>query len=359
MKKLVILLLVIPFLITGCFDYKEVDKLAFVTAIGIDYDTEYELTFEVLTGQNYDSESGKITPFTVSSTGKTIAEAFASIPLKVATLPNFFHLKALVISKEAAQKGTKDLLDYLTRNPSISNNFYLLLTEDDKAKDILKMEPDSGESVANTLSDLIEYSYKTQNIIFTKTFTDNLTTYSTFGMDTTITTIKKEDDKTLKITGISLFQNSKYIISLDKENSSLLASLINKESNYLLTKNYDNKTFAINVYKTQVKYDFQDKKIKILINLDAEIKLNEPNFDLKDEDLYPKLNEDFSSIAKLKYEGLIKELKKSETDPLGIANKYYKKTREKQRDYFYALDTEIEVKLNINRNGFTYEAKYE
>ncbi len=359
MKKIIFLILLLPFFICGCSDYKEVDKLAFITAIGIDYDEKYELTFEILAGQNYDTESGKIKPYTVTASGKTIAEAFANAPLSINTMPNYFHLRVVVISENAGYNGTKDLLDYITRNPQISNNFYLLLAKDTEAKDILKIKPESGESVANTLTDLIEYSYKSQNIIFTNTFTDNLETYSTYGIDTTITTIKKKDDKTLTVDGISLFKDGKYITSLDKENSYLLASLINKESNYLLTKEYDDKNFAINIYKTKVNYEYEDNKVKLVINLNAEIKLNEPNFNLKNEDIYPKLNDDFIKIAHDKYSSLISDLKATHTDPLGIANKYYKKTKKKDRDYFFNHDVDIEVKLNINRNGFTYEAKYE
>ncbi len=360
MKKIIVLLLIIPFFITGCFDYKEVDKLAFVTAIGIDYDDEkYELTFEVLAGQNYETESGKIKPYTISTKGKTITDAFADIALKIPTLPHYFHLKAVVISKEVAKKGTKDIIDYITRNPQISNNFYLLLAENSDAKEIIKTKSDSGESIASTLSDLVEYSPKTQNIIFTNTFVDNLETYTTYGMDTTITTIEKEGEKVLSMKGISLFKNGKYIESLDKEDSYLLSSLVNKESNYLIEKEYDDKTFAINIYKTKADYKFSDNKVKINITLSAEIKLNEPNFNLKDNDIYTKLNKEFEKKAKDKYESLIKNILETKTDPLGIANKYYKKTKIKDRDYSFNHDIEIEVKLDINRNGFTYEAKYE
>lgn len=360
MKKIIFLLLLIPFFITGCFDYKEVNDLAFISAIGIDYeDDKYNLTFEVLTGQNYDTESGKIKPYTASGKGKTIAEAFDNIALEVPILPHYFHLKAVVISKAVAQKGTEDIVDYITRNPQISNNFYLLLIENAEAKDIIKIKSDSGESIANTISDLVEYTPKTQNIIFPNTFVDNLETYLTKGIDTTITTIKKTGDKEISISGISLFKDAKFVDTLDKESSALLSSLINKESNYLLEKQYNNKTFAINIYKTTEDYKLSEDKALINITLNAEIKLNEPDFDLKNNDTYSKLNEDFTKIAQNKYEDLIKELQKSNTDPLGVSNKYYKKTKIQDKDYFYKQDIQVDIKLNINRNGFTYEAKYE
>ena len=58
MKK--IILIIALFLLTGCYDYKEINNLGIISAIGIDYqDDEYNVTLEVLNDQA-DKDSNKI-----------------------------------------------------------------------------------------------------------------------------------------------------------------------------------------------------------------------------------------------------------------------------------------------------------
>ena len=48
MKKLLILL-IIPFILSGCYDYNELNDLAIISGIGIDYENEeYIVTYEIL-----------------------------------------------------------------------------------------------------------------------------------------------------------------------------------------------------------------------------------------------------------------------------------------------------------------------
>ena len=75
MKKLLILLL-IPILLGGCYDYNELGDLAIVAGIGIDYqDDEFEVTFEILsTKKEGEQGSASSSTYNVSAKGNTVAE---------------------------------------------------------------------------------------------------------------------------------------------------------------------------------------------------------------------------------------------------------------------------------------------
>ena len=63
MKKILIIILTL-LLCTGCFDYKEINDLAIINAIGVDYENdEYVITLEILNDQ-IDKDSSKITSST-------------------------------------------------------------------------------------------------------------------------------------------------------------------------------------------------------------------------------------------------------------------------------------------------------
>ena len=75
MKKIIILL-IICFLLGGCYDYQELNDLSLVSGIGIDYiDDEYVVSFEIIESIK-EGSSTTIKPKIVKGKDKDLAEAF-------------------------------------------------------------------------------------------------------------------------------------------------------------------------------------------------------------------------------------------------------------------------------------------
>ena len=73
MKK--IILIIFLFLLTGCYDYKEINNLGIVSAIGIDFkDDEYIITLEVLNDQ-INKQSEKVKSYTKTAHDSSLAKA--------------------------------------------------------------------------------------------------------------------------------------------------------------------------------------------------------------------------------------------------------------------------------------------
>ena len=93
MKK--IILISFLFLLTGCYDYKEINDLAIISAIGIDYkDDEYVITLEVLNDQN-DKDSSKIKTYTKTSSNKSLAKALEETADLLSDQANYSHVKLM------------------------------------------------------------------------------------------------------------------------------------------------------------------------------------------------------------------------------------------------------------------------
>ena len=70
----IIILLVISFLITGCWNYRELDEIAIITGIAIDKEeNDFIVTVIVASGNDDDNEINSVT---YSGRGKSIYEAF-------------------------------------------------------------------------------------------------------------------------------------------------------------------------------------------------------------------------------------------------------------------------------------------
>lgn len=357
MKKFILILMI--FLMTGCYDYVEINDLSFISCIGIDYeDDKYKLTYEIINdtkqGQDGSSQEG----YTISGSGKTLATAFDNISLKTTKEPYFYHLKAIVISEDVAKNHTKELIEFVTRNPSIRNEFYLSIAKDVKASEIVKNSNKNNPIVGNQITQIIESNTNYFNVTFNKPFEDILEKFLNGKIDP-IANVLTLSGETLKTVGIGIFQDFQYIDVLTDEQSAYLNLLLGQNLNMVITKDYNDKTMAVNIYDGSAEYDFDKNKVKIKINIEGEIRENMPEFDLRDEESYIKLSNDFSSKVTKDIQDLINYLIKEDCDVIGLENLYYKKYRQPYPNILQNINIELNANVIINKKGLIFEVNYE
>ena len=112
MKKLLILLIV-PFFLTGCFDYQELNNRAVIAGVAIDYQEDaFLVDLEILNNKKSSSqeeESDKT--YYVSGSGSTLDEAFQIAHSRLSKDPYYSHLKLLILATELAEEKLADVLD--------------------------------------------------------------------------------------------------------------------------------------------------------------------------------------------------------------------------------------------------------
>ena len=111
-------MLISIFLLSGCADYVEINDLAIISGIAIDYENDlYKLTAQLIEN---DKESKVIVLTTASS---SIDEAMSEIS-KLSNKELFIsHLKVLILSDRLI-KENKDFYDYFLRSSKSKMNFY-------------------------------------------------------------------------------------------------------------------------------------------------------------------------------------------------------------------------------------------
>lgn len=134
MKKILIIILTL-LLCTGCFDYKEINDLAIINAIGVDYENdEYVITLEILNDQ-IDKDSSKITSYTKVGHGKNLTSAIENAADKLSKQLIFNHIKLMILSKSIIEEKFENIIDLFLRNTYFRENFYVVAT-DNKPDDI-------------------------------------------------------------------------------------------------------------------------------------------------------------------------------------------------------------------------------
>ena len=163
MKKHVFVLVIFSFLLTGCWDKRELNELAITLAIGIDkVEDEYQVTAQVVIPSEVSMKgsTGGTTVTLFTASGETVYEALRKMtkdsPRKI--YPG--HLRMLVIGEELAQEGIGESLGLLSRDWEFRSDFYVVVAKDITATEILNVTTDLESIPANKMFSSLNISEK-------------------------------------------------------------------------------------------------------------------------------------------------------------------------------------------------------
>ena len=155
LHKLLLLICILLFFLTqlsGCYDARGIEDLAYVTAIGIDVadNNMINLTFQIsLPESSSSSDSGSSqssksenTTVQCSSINSGISLANSYISKQI----NLSHCKVIVFSEEIASRGIDDYIDTLSNNIEIRPNCNVIISRG-SAKDFIENAKPSIETL--------------------------------------------------------------------------------------------------------------------------------------------------------------------------------------------------------------------
>ena len=343
MKK--ILLIIIIIFLTGCYNYTEINDLAFISSIGIDYNKTNEkfiVTYEIL-NDNSTGEAKINKSYTISAEGKNITDAFNNTSLKVNNKPYFYHLKIIAIDETISKKHMKDVVDYILRNPDVKNEFFLILDKSDE------VDPDIGKKIYK----MIKSNEVQNNISIDQNFEATTRFFANNLSNALLNTFTLNDKDEIIELGLSAFKEYEYVKTLTNEESALFNLIVKDKASLTLNKKEDDKIISVNIYSGKGKIEIKDSQV--IYNIDAlgEIKVNTTNINLKDEKAYHNLNDEFKKILNEKLLKFIEVLKNDNLDILEVNNLYYEKTRKKM-NIFKSFDFILNTNIKIDKKGLIF-----
>ena len=337
-------------ILCGCSDYKEIENLATITSIGIDYiNEEYEVTYEILDNKK---ESDKVIfeSYTVSATGKSITEAFLNATQKVKLYPYFAHVELLLINKEISYNHMKEITDFLLRDNEIREYFTLAIT--DSSKDLLNYSSNTDKVISFSVKKLLEINNYSMNIAKKVPFADFISNIENLNIDNVLPFIETNRSG-IVIKNNYAFEKYKIKVLLNNKNN-YLYNLLTNNTDYYIKHDFDSNIMEISasLYKQDV--SFKDNKIIYNISFEGSLINNETNLDLKEPDSYELINNTFKEILTNDIKEFIVFLQNNNTDILGIKRKYYVLYK-KELSNWNNLDIDINVNFTISKKGITYD----
>ncbi len=336
MKKTIILIIILLSL-TGCYDYQELNDTSIIDSIGLDYqDDKYIVSFEIIKSIK-NGDSATISTEIVKAEDEILANAINKAIMSANKKASLKHVKLLLISKAMAQKDINPLIDYVIRDVNISTNLYTLVCDDPEIIFNTKVE---NNTISQVIIDTITYNVEATSLDNIDIIASNIINSN---VDIALPYITLEDTNVIA-NQIAYFHDSAYVGLIN-----------NKIYNFLLldSKNieFNSNETVLNIYQKDIKYDVKKDEIDIIIDGQAKVKEINPGYNLKDKEVYPKIEKAINNVIEQECQEFLETTLNNNSDLLGLKDKYYKLYKRKKENIKY----NIKANIQINRNGTIYE----
>ncbi|UED82466.1 Ger(x)C family spore germination protein [Lysinibacillus sp. CD3-6] len=393
--KMILLLLILTLLLSGCWSKRELNELAIVVALGIDkIDDEYEISIQVVDPSEISSKqpsSGRSPVVTYHAKGKSVFEAIRRMTTLTPRKPYFSHLQIVVIGQKLAEEGLNEPLDFIARDHEFRNDFDVVMSYQTTAKEVLNVLTPIEKMPANKLLNSIKVSEKSWGSTLTVNTDELLNTLSSKEKSAVLSAVEIEGDpklgidqtnveriKTpviLKYSGIAVFKEDKLLGLLSEEESIYFNFLNNKIESTVVVLACPDKgdlTTEITQSKAKIKGIFEKGTPKISIKINVTQNIGEVNCAInltqnKTIEYIDKLTEDQIKEQTEKTLNIIQKSYKLDILGFGEAlrRENPKKWKEMQKEWstiYPEITVDIDVTVNTQglgtiQNSLLYKSK--
>lgn len=370
MKKILILIFGC-ILLSGC-SYKELNDLAIVTSIGIDYvDDKYRVSLQIMDLQKSQGDQTSEKAVLYKASGPTIAEALRNIMEQYPRTIYLGHLELAVLGKDVIEKKTNDIFDYFISSPESSNDFTIFVNRKGTAEEIIDPNIVSSEDEENPTKDLLTSLKNVQNrqgTAYQVNFEEFLSTYLKKGKDPVVPVVEIKDQgngdySNVVITRMVPFKDNVLQEPLSNEQALALSTLNNTYFDVPVNAIYKDEMVALLMLnpKSGVDLKIEDGKVKVKIKVALEGHASEitSKVTLSKTEVAKELENIFEQKIKGYVLSLIDYCKDNDVDILGLKNMIYKHYNNKYDKYkdkniYEIADIDIKVNIDMYRYGNAY-----
>jgi spore germination protein KC len=377
-KWLLILLMAIASLtVIGCWNRRELDTLAIVTAVGLDKSKEDGIitaTFQIMKPSEIkapSSGSGGKGVWILTSTGYTVFEAIRNATMQSSRKLFLSQNKVLVIGEEMARSGVAPLLDLFNRDSEPRRLTWLLIAKG-KAGDIIHAEHEQEKIPAKAIEGMVTSSSVTSMAVkvnlsdFFKDLSDPVTN----PVASRIEMINEEssENKKMRVTGAAVFKKDKLMGFLDRPETRGLNWILGKvKSGIIIVKSpkEENKNVALEIIRASSKIipEIQDGEVVITIEIKEEGNLAEQvsRVELTTTEMFQVLEQRKAQVIKKEVESVLKKAQMEwETDVFGfgqaVHRKYPREWKELQgrwHDVFPEIKVQVKIDAKLRTGGLS------
>lgn len=385
-KALVLsLLMLIPIFITGCWSRREMNELAIAVGIGIDKaGDQYKVSVQVVEPNQIAGTKGvsSLSPVNLyQTTGATVLEALRKITMNSPRKIYLAHLRMLILGEDLAKEGIDKVLDFLSRDTEVRNDYFLVVARNALAEDTLKILTSLEKVPSNKLHSSLRSAEKywapastvtLANLIGSLIAKGKHPVLSGLEIKGNLATGETEDNVSrvrnaalLEYTGLAVFNKDKLVGWLDESDSKTYSYLQNHVNNTVSFVEYHNRgKVGIRIFKAHSKMKGSVHngvpQITIIQNVEADIEeVQSKNLDLTDTATITELEELLNQKIEHMFKTSVQKVQKNfKVDSFGFGEVIHRsnpqewKTLQKNWDqHFINLSVNVESNVQIRQLG--------
>lgn len=307
-------------LLTGCWNYHEVENYTIIAGLAIDKGTgghKYHLTFECISLMG-----GKDTPpqpVLIEADGNTIFDAVRGTIAMTDKKLYFSDCKVVVLSKEIAKGGIKPLMDFLLRDsePRLTLNF--LVSDAPTAAEVFKPKLATQQPVSYQIAGMLQSQDALGHVLAVPLYQ----MYDILGCSETcdesltlpnIRVVKTAGGEMVQTSNNVVFHQDKMVGSLPEEDGLYYLMLRNKLNGGLIVTGPDGeKDIALEILKSSssIQPEVSGTNVTMKVTIQVDAALAEENTDSLQYDLASKK---FQRVEEMGAETIEQKVKKLVAD---------------------------------------------
>jgi spore germination protein KC len=380
---MIIAVLLIP-LLSGCWNRRELNELALVVGLSIDKSgDQYLISAQVVDPGEVSNSAigggGRAPVTTYDEKGKHIFEAVRRITTISPRKLYWSHLQMLVISEAVAKDGLNNILDFFTRDNEFRKDFYIVVSKDIKAKEILRNLTSIEKIPAHKMRSSLETSEKAWAPTVAIQLDELISSLTTEGVNPILTGIsirgkaskgesidnvqKIDPFARLKYKNIAIFKRDKLIGWFNEKESkgyNYIRDNVHSTVGHLPCTKKGQMIVEIIRSKTKVKGKVINGHPQINIQISAQANIGEVacHVDLTKPETITKLEENVEKVNIDIIKTSINKAKKFGVDIFGFGEvihradpKAWKKLKKNWDKEFVNLPVTIQSDINIKQTG--------
>ena len=378
MKRIKFLILLLP-LLSGCYNYRELNELGITTAVSIDYkDNNFYVIAEVINPiKQQDASSSNNSPFVnYNSSSSSLQDAFRKVVLESPRQLYAAQLEIIVLSEEVVNNHLEEVLEYFARDPESRTEIKIIVAKtEDSTKAITLQTLLTSLSSSNIIKSLdlqskvlgMSYPVTLNELLnmyidpYLEVVLPSMTLYGNYEIGDEKENITTSSPKAIvKIDGSTITKDNKILGYLDLEESKILNLINGKLKETIIKMNYYDGyiIFEPNRIKVSRELDIKNNIIKINISGYSKTKEIQSNINVKNPKEVEKLNKALNMELEKKVTDTFNSIReKYDTDVFGFQELYYRTDYKyfKENCTNWYEDIYPKIKLEVKANVRLYE----
>ena len=365
-------------MLSGCWDRREINDVAFVVATGLDKEEDqYRVTVQVpLPGQlggigksgGGGGTSGGKPYFNDSVAAATVRKANEMQQRSLSRQLYFAHRRVVLIGEELAKEGIAPLMDILGRVPQNRLTAFLLVTKG-TARDMMTADVPTEQFPAEVMRELAQNSMKQP-----RTLKHVINTIVTDGVDTAIPYAEISETqpgkggqphRVIRMAGLAVFAHNRLTGVLQGDQGSAVLLAMNQARRPVFTVPAPTGSGLItallqeNSGRLRVKMEGETIRVRIDIDGKGYVVENQSDCDLASENNMSRVG---YAVAERIRASIMESMDKLQheyhSDPIGIGDALYrsdpdawKKLRKNWEDEYAKVQVEVNALVHIEHTG--------